>query len=466
MEEGDNSAPEEWYTYQLGDRSFNKLGDAASHPEAVKIATHLRVEASRVACNSFFRFHALFAVDLLPGLQEIGDRAFQYCSNLQFISISSSVRVIGERAFQACSSLRTVTIPKSTSIIRSAAFGDCSALTTVNLPKDGTLEVLADFLFSNCSALKVIHVPSSVKHIRKCVFSNCEELETIELPVGILSIGKRCFFDACSLVNIIIPSTVDCIEDELFVYAHEIRAAFPHISNDDDAGRLAEDEDYEEDYDETNTDFVNAMMTRFDDLPLHTMCYYHTYYPIEKTINDIRNEVQDCDRVDVFKFTPVHVLALSSEPNVQLFKELARCSAPSMFTAMDKWGMRPIEYLFKSRMPGAKASADFLIQYTVVDRSQWLGLDRWRTDIANLVDLLDLSDHSTQDGPTLRLYGLLEKLELVESTSLVETALWKLHIDRTKSSSTPNNVDRSACRINCGAEIIIRNVLQFLLDDG
>ncbi|KAL3934215.1 MAG: hypothetical protein SGBAC_010014, partial [Bacillariaceae sp.] len=466
--EDDDYAAEEWYTYKPGHAGARKrkVGYSTNHPEGLKTATHVRIEASSVAPNAFLRNEMLVAVDLLSGLQEIEVRAFQYCTNLQFVFIPSTVRWIDALAFEACRSLTTISIPKSTSGIRHGAFSQCTALTTVTLPKDGILEALENDLFSYCSSLEAIHVPSSVKYIRESVFEGCQELVTIELPEGILTLGKRCFFDAEVLSNMVIPSTTECIEDDLFVGADEIRQAVRHPNGEEEG---SEEDSEEEDDEDTNTNLANAMAKRFDGLPLHTMCFYHTYYPtIEKIITDIHSHSQDPDGVDMFGMTPLHVLAQSTEPKVGLFQALSKCVPPRMFMAKDKWGMTPIQCLMHSSMPGAEKSINYLIQHTVVDRSEWLGLARWKADILNQVNLLDLthslSNTRNQHDQIERLYSLLEKLELLESTSLVESALWKTRIGGSQSSSLPTRVDREVCRIHCGAGTVISNVLQFLLD--
>jgi hypothetical protein len=66
---------------------------------------------------------------------------------------------------------------------------------------------------------------------------------------------------------------------------------------------------------------------------------------------------------------------------------------------------------------------------------------------------------------TKLVYYESEYEKLKESTSLLELALWKMNID---ASSTDNGVameadNRLQCRISCGAEYVIENVLPYLL---
>jgi hypothetical protein len=66
---------------------------------------------------------------------------------------------------------------------------------------------------------------------------------------------------------------------------------------------------------------------------------------------------------------------------------------------------------------------------------------------------------------TKLVYYESEYEKLKESTTLLELALWKMNID---ASSTDSGVamevdNRLQCRISCGAEYVIENVLPYLL---
>ena len=114
-------------------------------------------------------------------------------------------------------------------------------------------------------------------------------------------------------------------------------------------------------------------------------------------------------------------------------------------------------------MSDAKESIKFMIHHTIVDRSQWLGLDVWKCEIANQVDALDHGHRGNLQDQICTLYTSLEKLELVESTSLVEVALWSIRVEEAKKAVPSTNIDREACRISCGADTVIRNVLEFII---
>ena len=53
--------------------------------------------------------------------------------------------------------------------------------------------------------------------------------------------------------------------------------------------------------------------------------------------------------------------------------------------------------------------------------------------------------------------------QLKEGTFLLELALWKTKIHESGLEREDNVTDREQCRINCGADIIILNVLPYLI---
>lgn len=73
------------------------------------------------------------------GVTDIGDRAFEYCSNLTGVTIPDSVTSIEYGAFEDCSSLTNVTIPNSVTSIEGYAFSGCSSLTGVTILNNETV---------------------------------------------------------------------------------------------------------------------------------------------------------------------------------------------------------------------------------------------------------------------------------------------------------------------------------------
>ena len=69
--------------------------------------------------------------DILKGVTNIGNSAFDYCENLISVTIPDSVTSIGWKAFYKCSSLVSITIPDNVIKIGNSAFSYCYRLTDV-----------------------------------------------------------------------------------------------------------------------------------------------------------------------------------------------------------------------------------------------------------------------------------------------------------------------------------------------
>jgi hypothetical protein len=111
-----------------------------------------------------------------------------------------------------------------------------------------------------------------------------------------------------------------------------------------------------------------------------------------------------------------------------------------------------------------------MIQWTIAPRLEWLGLPQWTADIWSEIDIL-LSTTFAGDTRRNQLHLIqcnLARFERLEAISLMESALWKFQMEQVCLQCSFNNiaqlgpVDRTYCRISCGADIVLVNVLMFL----
>jgi hypothetical protein len=111
----------------------------------------------------------------------------------------------------------------------------------------------------------------------------------------------------------------------------------------------------------------------------------------------------------------------------------------------------------------------FITRCSIATRVRAIGVKHFRDDMADNWMGNEDSDFNREmwcnETLTKLEYYESEYENLKESTSLLELALWKMNID---ASSTDNDVamevdNRLQCRINCGAEYVIENVLPYLL---
>lgn len=98
-------------------------------------------------------------------------------------------------------------------------------------------------------------------------------------------------------------------------------------------------------------DLVTKLQHRFDAFPLHKICYFHSYHPLDDTLLQMRSilmvDNQSPIQVDVFGMTPLHILALAQTSRLELFQELLT-SVHAPMTTKDGFGSTPLDYLGKN----------------------------------------------------------------------------------------------------------------------
>jgi hypothetical protein len=234
-------------------------------------------------------------------------------------------------------------------------------------------------------------------------------------------------------------------------------------------------------------DLVSKLQHRFDDLPVHRLCYYQSYYPLTEAIQKLR-QFMDVDpaagtKVDAFEMTPFHILALSQTPNLSLIQELMEVTNVDTIHIKDKFGSTPIDYLCVNQTPASALVIRSLLQTIVAERVQWLGLVRWKSNIVDAMDEALAVEWASSRSAIGMLCFKLATYERLESVSLLELALWKVKIDSRKTAydtgrqpdeastrpkrprlaeSNLDGVDRQSCLVNSGADVVISNVLPFL----
>eukprot|EP00980_Cylindrotheca_fusiformis_P003969 scaffold874_cov126-Cylindrotheca_fusiformis.AAC.2 len=441
--------------------------------------------------GAFCECSALTEVRLPEGLQTISARLFSRCENLNHVLIPSTTTTIdlhafrncirlasinlpnglcsiGKGAFKECRSFDSLSIPSTVSEIQSEAFDGCNYLVWVDLPEG--LTAISDGLFSDCCSLLSLRIPGSVKHLHSYAFLRCCELVSLELPTGLQSIGNYCFSGCCRLTTIALPESVRSVGDNAFAGASALKEAY----FDDDEDDFESDDSFS-----VNGTLANAVSQRFSESPVHSLCYYHSYHTIDSLLDELRMlNITSEDAEDDFCSTPFHVLAQSARPNLNLMKALSKRFPMRALTMRDDWGMTPLHYLCIETIPGARVCVEYLIQVTILDRVQWLGLQRWRVAVRDEAANLDIQDLVGINRNVDQVYATLEEYEKLEATSLLEMHLWSISLDNTDSTSGNDtkrmkhdgksaesgnsNIERACRRVICGAGVVIPNVLPYL----
>lgn len=236
--------------YSLGSTTAQVISDQSSDKSVYKEYPSVTIPAS-VTFNNY----------TYP-VTSIGASAFESCSNLQSVSLPSSITSINTDAFYGCVKLGSVNLPEGLTTIGSRAFYNCN-LTEITIPSTVTsignnafksnptktivwkpatcsigsddsapfystdskvtsftfaegVETVPAYICKNMNLLDTIVLPSSVRSLGECAFMYCSKLKSINLPVTQKTLPVS-FFEGCtSLESIELPATLTTISTDAF----------------------------------------------------------------------------------------------------------------------------------------------------------------------------------------------------------------------------------------------------------
>ena len=153
---------------------------------------------------------SLVAITLPSTIKSIGDRCFQFCTNLQSIDMGncSELQTIGGFVFDGCKAINNYDFSKCTSLtdIGTYCFRN-NIITSIDLSGCTSLKSLGDYCFEKCSNLNNIRFSPSITTFGNYCFDNCTSLESITLPQSLTYLGTYCFDNCSSLSTIVFPSS-------------------------------------------------------------------------------------------------------------------------------------------------------------------------------------------------------------------------------------------------------------------
>ena len=162
-----------------------------------------------IAQEAFKGLSELEQLSIPASVLKIGAKAFAECRNLNSVTLGkpSSTRTLGIEAFKNCSALKGVVLYGK---VGDRAFQGCTALEKVNISSQYV--ELGNEAFSGCSALSAVSFYKSLKEIKigNLCFANCTALQTITFPklkghskaVKLPCLGKE-LFAGCTNLRIV-----------------------------------------------------------------------------------------------------------------------------------------------------------------------------------------------------------------------------------------------------------------------
>ena len=161
-------------------------------------------------------------------VSSIGERAFEGHSDINYLSIPSTIKSIGKYAFIDCGSSMTVNIAdlaawcemklgnEHASPLSSAGKVLVSDIetTTINIPN--TVTFIGKFTFYQCKKIKSLSIPGCVNKIGSSAFEDCTGLTNLSLSYGNVSIGGSSFEGCTGLKEVSIPGSINVISINAF----------------------------------------------------------------------------------------------------------------------------------------------------------------------------------------------------------------------------------------------------------
>jgi hypothetical protein len=437
----------------------------------------------------------LAEVELCEGLVEIGEWSFGGCDHsITKINIPISIRRINDYAFY--NSLRIpIRLHDGIESIGEHAFARCN-FTNFRVPPLITRIPIGMLMW--CKSTFSVEISEDVTEIVSSAFRFCHCLRNVAIPSNAV-FGDDIFGDATDLLLLFGNSPAEIIRelkhrfDRLLVHS----SVYYHSYNQGVLQRLITSGN---ELDPTGNQQDCLGMTPLHILAcssFHDMEVYRLIvekYPANlitkdgwgalpllyafwggaptEIINFLINSYQSLYPDHEFDWTDMVItLGRASAPVavIQNLLDVQHTLSPGYNIGWDQI----LEELARATMwaePHASpATFCFLTRCSIATRVSAIGVKHFRDDMADnwMGDEDNVFNRDTWRNETLTKleYYESEYENLKESTSLLELALWKMNID---ASSTYNGVamevdNRLQCRISCGAEYVIENVLPYLL---
>jgi len=321
--------------------------------------------------------------------------------------------------------------------------------------------------FESCVSLVDFHFQEGLKNIGRAAFAHCKALSAIALPSSLEVIGSSAFFDCTSLLGVEIPSGTKGIKigDRCFYCESLVTVSIPNDDSVNDitslafSGRVLLQDD----------DAKTRSRDRWTRFPIHKLCYHTS----RTTVKELAETIDSCETLeasleDTFGMTPFHIVSTSSKPRVDIVQCLLDRYPLMALEHTDKYGKTMMDYLLVNGSSKAIPLMHATLQRAIVDRVfGWSPVWNERFDLSRDIRLMIRSDIDIKE----RREEVLELLEHAgqcirkETTSLMELALWKMKMDDVTKIMVDSANDisyRESCRLQCGTDIVVDNVIEYL----
>jgi len=206
---------------EIGSFAFYECSDL----ESVTLPSSLE----SIGMYSFTKCTSLRTISIPNHVSSIGTYAFWGCVNIVSLTLPSALKSIESHTFYECRNLKSMTIPYGVRRIGSHAFEGCRMMANVSIPN--SVNAIESFAFDGCSSLSSLTLPDQLTSLEMYVFSGCSRLTSLEIPNSVTSIEENAFMNCSGLKSISIPGSVEFIGDRAFTGCKAIQSVIVDIDN-------------------------------------------------------------------------------------------------------------------------------------------------------------------------------------------------------------------------------------------
>lgn len=315
-------------------------------------------------------------------------------------------------------------VPPSVEVVPANVFEDLEHLKEIVLSEG--LREIGENVLHRCRSLERVHFPSTLLTIGDCAFLRCTSLKTLHFPEGLVEIGGSAFEDCSSLQRISFSSTVTTIGEYAFADCYSLEV----VMLVDGIRTIGE--------------------TAFRGCPLEGVS-------LPATLTSMgRSAFESCQSLKTVELSRgIQLIGGRAFNECDLLNHIV--VTPKCFV-VEKTGE---DYSFSFTTNGMiDPNTEF---DRVVIASECFHSMRSEEVHALEVAMTEILEMELEwDDECERLRGLLapyERRRKEEVTSILELGLWKAEMRR--SNGTGPGI-REACRLACGAEVVIEQVIPFL----
>lgn len=442
-----------------------------------------------IGIYAFGGCESLEQIELPSTLKSIGKFAFRNCHRLSQMDLPDSLERIGEKAFRQCM-FRNMRIPPGVTELDMSTIHGCDGFTfSMELPE--RLKLIYEpeyspemFIPEGLQCMLNLTIPSKCKHpswlfdnIRVGAFPtfNCSLVDAFKNRFDALPIHKLCYYQSYYPP----AQVVGMLKREIDPRAENsraLRSKFNTSGNEGDWQGLT---------------------------PLHILACSttHNVELYQVLIKNYPSNIIETDKYDkeplyyaLWGNAPVEVIMLLATSQKELFPK-SSINWETLIPFLAQGGIQlPLERInillnMQQKLfpnddinwrkiveirdsPPDSNTFNCILQHSLSRRLESLGVTQWKGEI--LAECIRLSTTYVTEERLDMLYSKLSLYEnLKESATLLELALWKAEIDkqpthhgrrlRHKSARADISLEvKKCCHVNCGADIIIPNVLQYL----